>query len=109
MARMTDDDHRSLPGGLERVFQLGFRAVRARAGRADAAFLQLPHLLLQLFHAFRRHLHHQRFGVGGVAVDALGRGHQHQLFRMDEVCNHRRRFVVIHALYHLVAVAAADG
>ena len=67
------------------------------------------HLLLQLFHAFRRHLLHQRFGVGGVAVDALGGGHQHQLFRMDEVCNHRRRFVVIHALYHLIAVAAAGG
>lgn len=81
----------------------------APRGRADAAFLQLTHLLLQLFHAFRRHLLHQRFGVGGVAVDALGGGHQHQLFRMDEVCNHRRRLVVIHALYHLIAVAAADG
>ena len=102
------DNHRRAPANrLQGVFQLGPGAVGPGAAGAHAVLLQGTDGALHLVDGFARHIPHQGGGIGGVLIDTLSGGHQHQGFGMHQGGDHRGGFVVIHTFVHLAALLAA--
>lgn len=68
---MADNHRRAAHRRTERVFQLGVRAVRARAGCAHAVRLQFADFALHLLRRSGLHVANQRLRVLRVGVNAL--------------------------------------